>query len=220
MVKPSHSMRIASNLLAFSFFFLFLSFISIPVAEATVHYHKWDVKYEFKSPDCYKKLEHLGLMEQKGLLSVQLFLEIPSNISLLLTGLEHTCTMPIMECRERQGFYGSIRVSLPDGESEPFAYDYDRSIILTDWYHNSTYEQSVGLSSNPFVWVGEPHSLLIQGKGKFDCSTPGIPAGVCNASNPECSPYAMTIVPGKTYRLRVSSLTALSALVSKLRDII
>ncbi len=56
MVKPSHSMRIASNLLAFSFFFLFLSFISIPVAEATVHYHKWDVKYEFKSPDCYKKL--------------------------------------------------------------------------------------------------------------------------------------------------------------------
>lgn len=28
------------------------------------------------------------------------------------------------------GLYGSIRVSLPEGESEPYAYDYDRSIIL------------------------------------------------------------------------------------------
>jgi FtsP/CotA-like multicopper oxidase with cupredoxin domain len=54
------------------------------------------------------------------------------------------------------GLYGSIRVSLPDGEKEPFAYDYDRSIILNDWYHKSTYEQATGLSSIPFVWVGEP----------------------------------------------------------------
>lgn len=54
------------------------------------------------------------------------------------------------------GLYGSIRVSLPDGESEPFSYDYDRSIILNDWYHKSTYEQATGLSSIPFVWVQEP----------------------------------------------------------------
>lgn len=65
------------------------------------------------------------------------------------------------------GLYGSIRVSPPAGQPEPFAYNYDRSIILTDWYHNSTYEQSVGLSSIPFVWVGEPHvsradSFLVQ----------------------------------------------------------
>ena len=57
------------------------------------------------------------------------------------------------------GIYGSIRVALPDGESEPFAYDYDRSIILTDWYHKSTYEQATGLSSIPFQWVGEPQVL-------------------------------------------------------------
>lgn len=54
------------------------------------------------------------------------------------------------------GLYGSIRVALPDGKSEPFSYDYDRSIILTDWYHKSSYEQATGLSSIPFVWVGEP----------------------------------------------------------------
>lgn len=54
------------------------------------------------------------------------------------------------------GLYGSIRVLLPDSQPEPFLYDYDRSILLTDWYHKSTYEQAAGLSSIPFVWVGEP----------------------------------------------------------------
>lgn len=54
------------------------------------------------------------------------------------------------------GFNGMIRVSLPDGVSEPFSYDYDQTFILTDWYHKSTYEQATGLSSKPFVWIGEP----------------------------------------------------------------
>jgi hypothetical protein len=55
-------------------------------------------------------------------------------------------------------------------------------------------------------------SLLIQGRGKFDCSNTLSAPGVCNASNPECSPYVMTVIPGKTYRLRIGSLTALSSL--------
>ncbi|KAL4645430.1 hypothetical protein ACB092_02G234600 [Castanea dentata] len=114
--------------------------------------------------------------------------------------------------QRESGLYGSIHVSVPDNFTEPFAYDYDRSIILTDWFHKSTYEQATGLSSIPFVWVGEPQSLLIQGKGKFNCSSASLTADTCNTSNPECSPYAITIIPGKTYRLRVASLTALSAL--------
>lgn len=52
------------------------------------------------------------------------------------------------------GLYGMIRVTSRD--PEPFAYDYERSIILNDWYHKSAHEQSTGLSSIPFVWVGEP----------------------------------------------------------------
>lgn len=57
------------------------------------------------------------------------------------------------------GLYGSIRVSLPEGESEPYAYDYDRSIILNDWFHRSAFEQAAGLSSIPFQWVGEPQVM-------------------------------------------------------------
>lgn len=52
------------------------------------------------------------------------------------------------------GLYGMMRVAPRD--PEPFAYDLDRSIILNDWYHKSTYEQAAGLSSIPFQWVGEP----------------------------------------------------------------
>jgi len=52
------------------------------------------------------------------------------------------------------GLYGLIRVAPRD--PEPFNYDFDRSIILNDWYHKSTYEQAAGLSSIPFQWVGEP----------------------------------------------------------------
>ncbi|EPS62205.1 hypothetical protein M569_12585 [Genlisea aurea] len=110
------------------------------------------------------------------------------------------------------GLYGMIQVSLPPGKREPFSYDFDRSIILADWYHRSTYEQVVGLSSIPFGWVGEPQSILIQGRGKFDCSTPGIETGLCNATSPECVPYSLTVVAGKTYRIRIGSLTSLSAL--------
>ena len=36
--------------------------------------------------------------------------------------------------------------------------------------------------------------------------------GVCNATNPECSPYFLTVVPEKSFRLRIGSLTSLSAL--------
>ena len=58
------------------------------------------------------------------------------------------------------GLYGSIRVLLNEGESEPFQYDYDRSIILNDWYHKSTHELSLGLSSIPFAWVNEPQVII------------------------------------------------------------
>nr|POF10896.1 l-ascorbate oxidase [Quercus suber] len=135
----------------------------------------------------------------------------PSNMSSRLTGLELICTTHYGMLRE-SGLYGSIRVSVPNNLTVTFAYDYDRSIILTEQYHKSTYEQATRLSSIPFVWIGESQSLLIQGKGKFNCSSASLIADTCNTSNPEYSPYAITVIPGKTYRLRVASLTALSTL--------
>lgn len=34
----------------------FTSLIFVQIAQARIRHYKWDVKYEFKSPDCYKRL--------------------------------------------------------------------------------------------------------------------------------------------------------------------
>lgn len=248
----------ALNIITFTNFLVFVcvAFSAFPSAEAKIRHHKWEVKYDLKSPDCFKKLvitingrtpgptinAEVGdtiIVEVKNNLLTENVAIHWHGIRQLGTawadGTEGVTQCPIMPgetfvykfvvdrpgtylyhshygMQRESGLNGFIRVSLPSGQSEPFSYDYDRSLLLTDWYHKSTFEQAVGLASIPFAWVGEPQSLLINGRGRFDCSTPGIPADVCNATNPECSPYSMTVVPGKTYRLRIGSLTSLSAL--------
>ncbi|CAN6679600.1 unnamed protein product [Malus baccata var. baccata] len=235
--------------------------IEVPVVEGRIRHYKWELKYEYKSPDCFKKLVITvnGISPGPTIHAQQgdtIIVEVTNSLGTENTaihwhgirqigtpwydGTEGVTQCPILPgdtfkyqfvvdrpgtylyhahygMQREAGIYGSIRVALRDGESEPFAYDYDRSIILNDWYHKTTYEHAVGLSApiHKFAFVGEPQSLLIQGKGRFNCSsltTPSLDPGVCNANNPECSPYAMTTVPGKTYRLRIASLTALSAL--------
>ncbi|KDO47018.1 hypothetical protein CISIN_1g007890mg [Citrus sinensis] len=247
------------NLLALCVLIFSLANI-VPMAEARIRRYKWEVKYEYKSPDCFRKVvitingrtpgptiqarqNDTVIVELKNSLLTENVAIHWHGIRQIGTpwadGTEGVTQCPILPgetftykfvvdrpgtylyhahygMQREAGLYGSIRVSLPEGESEPYAYDYDRSIILNDWFHRSAFEQAAGLSSIPFQWVGEPQSLLIQGKGRFNCSSlnsPSLNVGIiCNETNPECSPYVITVIPGKTYRLRISSLTALSAL--------
>ncbi|KAL5200056.1 hypothetical protein ABZP36_021259 [Zizania latifolia] len=114
------------------------------------------------------------------------------------------------------GLYGSLIVDVADGEEEPFKYDGELNLLLSDWYHESIYTQMVGLSSKPFRWIGEPQSLLINGRGKFNCSlaaahTPGTEK--CTAGgNRQCAPVVFPVLSNKTYRLRVASTTSLASL--------
>ncbi|KAL2611240.1 hypothetical protein R1flu_022932 [Riccia fluitans] len=117
------------------------------------------------------------------------------------------------------GFYGSLIVRPKAGTVEPFQYDDELSIIVNDWWHKSVHDQERGLYSNPFRWVGEPQSLLIEGRGAYNCSL--VPVGAvpnsgdcvtCNASAPQCQPYVLPVTAGKTYRLRIASVASLSAL--------
>ncbi|GFZ18584.1 cupredoxin superfamily protein [Actinidia rufa] len=235
--------------------FLFCLFLSLAFAEGgKIRHYRWEVKYEYKSPDCYKKLviainsrtpgptieaeqyDTVVVELKNGLLTENVAIHwhgIQQIGTLWCDGTEGVTQCPILPgdtfvykfvvdrpgtylyhahygMQREAGLYGLIRVALPPGVSEPFQYNYDRSIILNDWYHKSTYEQATGLSSLDFSWVGEPQSLLIHGKGSFNCFTPGIQSGLCNATKLECPPYVLTVVPGKTYRLRIASLTALS----------
>ncbi|XP_010531383.1 PREDICTED: L-ascorbate oxidase [Tarenaya hassleriana] len=247
------------SLLKFLVFFVVFVFSSSSVVEGSVRRFKWEVKYQFKSPDCFEKLtitvngQSPGptiTAQQGDTIVVELKNSLMTeNVAIHWHGIRQIGTPwfdgaeGITQCpilpgetftyqfvvdrpgtymyhshygmQREAGLQGMIRVSLPEGESEPFRYDYDRTILLADWYHKSTYEKATGLASIPFRWVGEPQSLLIQGRGKFNCSNSVIPsnvAGVCNSTNPQCAPFVLTVVPGKTYRLRIGSLTSLSAL--------
>ncbi|KAG6544095.1 hypothetical protein Mapa_014512 [Marchantia paleacea] len=61
------------------------------------------------------------------------------------------------------------------GFLEPLKYDGELSIIINDWWHNAVHEQELGLFSKEFRWVGEPQSLLIEGRGAYNCSL--VPTG-------------------------------------------
>ncbi|XP_074306444.1 L-ascorbate oxidase-like [Silene latifolia] len=232
--------------------------ITISTVEAKTVYYKWDVKYEFKSPDCFNKLTITvnGMSPGPTITAQQgdtVVVEVTNgliteNLAIHWHGIRQIGTpwsdgtAGVSQCPivpgetfvykfivDRAGTYlyhahygmqreaglnGMIVVSLPKGQSEPFTYDFDRSILLTDWWHKSTSEAATGLSSIPLVFVGEPQSLLIQGRGRFNCSSVNTPTNptICDATSPDCAPFVLTVVPGKTYRLRIGSLTALSAL--------
>ncbi|MCD7469198.1 hypothetical protein HAX54_008053, partial [Datura stramonium] len=112
------------------------------------------------------------------------------------------------------GLYGSLIVK--DGK-EPFRYDEEFNLLLSDWWHKSSHDQQIDLSSKPFRWIGEPQSLLINGRGQFNCS---LAAQFSKSRVPQCklrgdeqyAPQILHVHPNKTYRLRVASSTALSSL--------
>ncbi|KAL5076323.1 hypothetical protein RYX36_015307 [Vicia faba] len=115
------------------------------------------------------------------------------------------------------GLYGSLIVNLPENEREPFRYDGEFNLLLSDWWHTSSHEQEVGLSSAPSRWIGEPQSLLINGRGQFNCS---LAAKFVNTTLPqcnfkgdeECAPQILHVEPKKTYRIRIASTTSLASL--------
>ncbi|KAG7950316.1 hypothetical protein I3843_13G106200 [Carya illinoinensis] len=124
------------------------------------------------------------------------------------------------------GLYGSLIVEVGEEEREPFHYDGEFNLLLSDWWHQSVHNQEVGLSSNPFRWIGEPQTLLINGRGQYNCSmaanfrTPESSSSSSNTQysqckfrgNEQCAPHILRVNPNKTYRLRVASTTALASL--------
>lgn len=59
------------------------------------------------------------------------------------------------------GLYGSLIVDLPKGQNEPFHYDGEFNLLLSDLWHTSSHEQEVGLSSKPFKWIGEAQVISL-----------------------------------------------------------
>ncbi|KAL6844646.1 hypothetical protein ACP4OV_025305 [Aristida adscensionis] len=233
---------------------LFLS-VALPAlpARAATHRHRWEVSYQFKSPDCVCKLAVTinGGTPGPTIRATQGDTVVVTVKNALLTenvaihwhgirqigtpwadGTEGVTQCPILPEDEftyafvvdRPGtymyhaHYGMQRSAGLNGlivveaaQPEPFRYDGEHSVLLNDWWHKSTYEQAAGLAAVPITWVGEPQSLLINGVGKFANCTKSS-AGTCNATRPDWTTPVFAVVPGKTYRFRIASVTSLSAL--------
>ncbi|KAI3969939.1 hypothetical protein MKW92_006662 [Papaver armeniacum] len=116
------------------------------------------------------------------------------------------------------GLYGSLIVDVEDGKAEPFGYQGELNILLSDWWHQSAHDQEIALTSNPFRWIGEPQSILINGRGQFNCSIAAIVGNTANACNfdgrssDQCKPDVLTVEPRKFIRVRIASTTSLASL--------
>ena len=67
------------------------------------------------------------------------------------------------------GLYGSLIVL--DGDDQ-FKKEAKYAGELGDWYHEPVYAQAARLErkDDHFQWIGEPQTLLINGKGQFGCT--------------------------------------------------
>ncbi|KAK5813483.1 hypothetical protein PVK06_028933 [Gossypium arboreum] len=98
-----------------------------------------------------------------------------------------------------EGLYGSLIVHIADGKKEPFRYDDELNLLLSDWWHKSSHEQ-------------EYVCLLINGRG------PNLSVyQLANASSKEMN-NAHPRSWNKTYRLRIASTTALASLHLAIED--
>jgi FtsP/CotA-like multicopper oxidase with cupredoxin domain len=238
---------------------LFLSLSLAAAARAATVHQEWEISYQFKSPDCVRKLAVTinGQTPGPTIRATQGDTVVVRVKNSLLTenvaihwhgirqigtpwadGTEGVTQCPILPgdtftytfVVDRPGTYmyhahygmqrsaglnGLIVVAAAPGgpDAEPFRYDGEHHVLLNDWWHKSTYEQATGLASVPLGWVGEPQSLLINGRGRFvNCSAAAAAGMTCNATLPECAAPVFAVVPGKTYRFRIASVTSLSAL--------
>ncbi|XP_018443816.2 L-ascorbate oxidase-like [Raphanus sativus] len=112
------------------------------------------------------------------------------------------------------GLYGMMVVTSP---KETLHSDGEFNLLLSDWWHQSSTFQELSLSSKPMRWIGEPQSLLINGRGQFNCSQAWYfnEGGLkeCKFKKEDhCAPTILRVKPNSVYRLRIASTTSLASL--------
>jgi L-ascorbate oxidase len=92
-------------------------------------------------------------------------------------------------------------------------YDEERTIMLQDWWHTTPQQQMIGLLSSPtFRWIGDPSSILINGRTKSSPET-CTPVSATNSTPLYATDFStIPVTLGKTYRLRFIGATSLAYL--------
>ena len=119
------------------------------------------------------------------------------------------------------GLYGMLIIDPVVGKSEEWSYDGEHILLLSDWYHAIQHEVVIGLLQESFRWSGDPQSVLINGKGYYNCTEKGVPVGnaypyykpgsTTYCTEGQCPPFeTIEVSPNKKYRLRLGNTAELS----------
>ncbi|KUJ20809.1 uncharacterized protein LY89DRAFT_611217 [Mollisia scopiformis] len=115
------------------------------------------------------------------------------------------------ELQRADGLYGPLivheRLNTANAESRNFEYDEDLALMVGDWYHRSTSQvQDYYTDWTNFGNEPAPDSMLLNGKGKFECSM------AVRARPLDCKEVAMPKLQmnGRRTRLRIINTGALT----------
>lgn len=102
---------------------------------------------------------------------------------------------------------------MKDGASPPYAYDDEILLKIGDFYPQDDHAIESQLTGNPWMWAGDPMSLLVNGHS----------GTAPNKQNPHpsdssCWPWMMDVEPDKTYRIRLIGSTTLSLVIIGFED--
>ncbi|KAG1146062.1 hypothetical protein G6F37_005047 [Rhizopus arrhizus] len=87
----------------------------------------------------------------------------------------------------------------------PFQYDYERTIVLSEWWHETRLGMENWIMGPNFTSIPEAESILINGRTLFNPK---------EISVPQCEGYEiLSVQPNKVYRLRVIGATAFRTLL-------
>ena len=62
------------------------------------------------------------------------------------------------------GLYGMLIIDPAPDKSEPWPYDGEHTLLLSDWYHAIQHELTIGLLEQVFRWSGERAHVMIAQK--------------------------------------------------------
>ena len=102
------------------------------------------------------------------------------------------------------GLYGVLIIEPDSNQPEPWKYDDERSLLLSDWFHQTPHEIVIGRLQEDVRWPSLPKSILFNGKGYFNCSKADVTVH-CNSN--QCPGLEIVEVEkGKTYQLRLGNI--------------
>ncbi len=125
------------------------------------------------------------------------------------------------------GLYGMFIIDPAVGKQ--FDYAKEHSLLLSDWYHGSHTDLAVGLLEEKFRWSGDPQSILINGKGFYNCTKNGVPqqaqypyfmqGGTIYCADSFCPGYEIIEVENGTVNLiRIGNIAELSFMNIAIQD--